>query len=58
LLGALVILIALFGLYLVSPFFTVGEYERTIVTRFGQFAAPTGLLRSGDVGHRNAPESL
>src|SRR5262245_26532691 len=24
-------------LYLVSPFFTVGEYERTVVTRFGQF---------------------
>src|SRR5437868_12231448 len=24
-------------LYVVSPFFTVGEYERTVVTRFGQF---------------------
>ena len=30
--GALLILLALFALYLVSPFFTVGEYERTIVT--------------------------
>ena len=32
--GLLVLIIALFGLYLVSPFFTVGEYERTVVTAF------------------------
>ena len=29
-------------LYIVSPFYTVGEYERTIVTRFGQFNALAG----------------
>lgn len=28
--------------YLVSPFFTVGEYERTVVTRFGQFSSVAG----------------
>jgi regulator of protease activity HflC (stomatin/prohibitin superfamily) len=27
------------ALYLVSPFFTVGQYERTVVTRFGQFSS-------------------
>ena len=40
--GLTVIIIALFGLYLVSPFFTVGEYERTVVTRFGQFSSVAG----------------
>src|SRR5262245_62667242 len=40
--GGLLILIALFALYLVSPFFTVGEYERTVVTRFGQFSSVAG----------------
>src|SRR5262249_10677863 len=40
--GALLILVALFALYLVSPFFTVGEYERTVVTRFGQFSSVAG----------------
>src|SRR5690242_9757403 len=40
--GLLVFVIALFGLYLVSPFFTVGEYERTVVTRFGQFSSVAG----------------
>src|SRR5687768_2394582 len=29
-------------LYIVSPFFTVGEYERTVVTRFGQFHSLAG----------------
>ncbi len=29
-------------LYVVSPFFTVGEYERTVVTRFGQFNSLAG----------------
>ena len=29
-------------LYLVSPFFTVGEYERTVLTRFGQFNSVAG----------------
>jgi regulator of protease activity HflC (stomatin/prohibitin superfamily) len=28
--------------YIVSPFFTVGEYERTVVTRFGQFQSLAG----------------
>ena len=36
------ILVALVALYLVSPFFTVGEYERTVVTRFGQFSSVAG----------------
>src|SRR5262245_1844547 len=40
--GGLLILVALFALYLVSPFFTVGEYERTVVTRFGQFSSVAG----------------
>jgi hypothetical protein len=40
--GLLAVVIALFGLYLVSPFFTVGEYERTVVTRFGQFSSVAG----------------
>src|SRR6476620_42105 len=40
--GLLALVIALFGLYLVSPFFTVGEYERTVVTRFGQFSSVAG----------------
>src|SRR5262249_58586088 len=38
----LLVILALFGLYLVSPFFTVGEYERTVVTRFGQFSSVAG----------------
>ena len=29
-------------LYIISPFFTVGEYERTVVTRFGQFHSLAG----------------
>jgi membrane protease subunit HflC len=29
-------------LYVVSPFYTVGEYERTVVTRFGQFHSLAG----------------
>ncbi|MFZ0848865.1 MAG: SPFH domain-containing protein, partial [Hyphomicrobiaceae bacterium] len=29
-------------LYLVSPSFTVGEYERTVMTRFGQFSSLAG----------------
>ena len=40
--GLAALLLALFGLYLVSPFFTVGEYERTVVTRFGQFSSVAG----------------
>jgi len=40
--GGLLVLVALFALYLVSPFFTVGEYERTVVTRFGQFSSVAG----------------
>jgi hypothetical protein len=31
--GLLALIAALFLLYLVSPFFTLGEYERTVVTR-------------------------
>jgi regulator of protease activity HflC (stomatin/prohibitin superfamily) len=40
--GLLALIGALFLLYLVSPFFTVGEYERTVVTRFGQFSSVAG----------------
>src|SRR6185503_41212 len=40
--GLGILLLALFGLYLVSPFFTVGEYERTVLTRFGQFNSVAG----------------
>lgn len=40
--GLGILLLALFGLYLVSPFFTVGEYERVVVTRFGQFSSVAG----------------
>ena len=40
--GLALVVVALFGLYLVSPFFTVGEYERTVVTRFGQFNSVAG----------------
>jgi regulator of protease activity HflC (stomatin/prohibitin superfamily) len=40
--GGLLVLVALLALYLVSPFFTVGEYERTVVTRFGQFSSVAG----------------
>ena len=29
-------------LYIISPFYTVGEYERTVVTRFGQFDSLAG----------------
>ena len=29
-------------LYIISPFYTVGEYERTVVTRFGQFHSLAG----------------
>src|SRR4029453_18303780 len=29
-------------LYIISPFYTVGEYERTVVTRFGQFNSVAG----------------
>jgi membrane protease subunit HflC len=29
-------------LYVISPFYTVGEYERTVVTRFGQFDSLAG----------------
>jgi regulator of protease activity HflC (stomatin/prohibitin superfamily) len=29
-------------LYVISPFYTVGEYERTVVTRFGQFESLAG----------------
>jgi hypothetical protein len=32
-----VVIVALFGLYLVSPFFTVGEYERTHVEGPSQY---------------------
>jgi len=39
-LGAAALLLIL--LYVVSPFFTVGEYERTVVTRFGQFHSLAG----------------
>ena len=41
-LGLLAVLVMLFLLYLVSPFFTVGEYERTVATRFGQFSSLAG----------------
>src|SRR5581483_524095 len=41
-LGLIIVVLALFALYLVSPFFTVGEYERTVVTRFGQFSSVAG----------------
>jgi len=40
--GGLLILLALFALYFVSPSFTGGEYERTVVTRFGQFSSVAG----------------
>ena len=40
--GLIALVALLFGLYLVSPFFTVGEYERTVVTRFGQFSSVAG----------------
>lgn len=40
--GLAVLILGLFALYLVSPFFTVGEYERTVVTRFGQFSSVAG----------------
>lgn len=40
--GLLALIAVLFLLYLVSPFFTVGEYERTVVTRFGQFSSVAG----------------
>lgn len=40
--GLLAVPVMLFLLYLVSPFFTVGEYERTVVTRFGQFSSLAG----------------
>jgi regulator of protease activity HflC (stomatin/prohibitin superfamily) len=36
------VVVAMFGVYLISPFFTVGEYERTVVTRFGQFSYVAG----------------
>src|SRR5215475_4624921 len=42
LLGLSALVALLFLLYLVSPFFTVGEYERTVVTRFGQFSSVAG----------------
>lgn len=39
----LIVAVAILALiYLVSPFFTVGEYERTVVTRFGQFNSVAG----------------
>ena len=38
----LAVVAAAIGIYLVSPFFTVGEYERTVVTRFGQFSSVAG----------------
>ena len=34
--------LALILLYIISPFYTVGEYERTVVTRFGQFHSLAG----------------
>jgi len=37
--GLIALVALLFFIYLVSPFFTVGEYERTVVTRFGQFSS-------------------
>ena len=40
--SALAVVAAVFGIYFVSPFFTVGEYERTVVTRFGQFSSVAG----------------
>jgi regulator of protease activity HflC (stomatin/prohibitin superfamily) len=40
--GLIALVVLLFLLYLVSPFFTVGEYERTVVTRFGQFSSVAG----------------
>jgi membrane protease subunit HflC len=40
--GLIVIALVAIGLYIVSPFFTVGEYERTVVTRFGQFSSVAG----------------
>ena len=42
-LGAAALLLIL--LYVVSPFFTVGEYERTVVTRFGQFHSLAGPVK-------------
>ena len=43
LLGPLGAAAAFIVLVLVSwPFFTVGEYERTVVTRFGQFSTVAG----------------
>jgi regulator of protease activity HflC (stomatin/prohibitin superfamily) len=41
-LGLIGVVLLLIGLYVVSPFFTVGEYERTVVTRFGQFHSVAG----------------
>jgi modulator of FtsH protease HflC len=40
--GLAVAALLLILLYVVSPFFTVGEYERTVVTRFGQFHSLAG----------------
>jgi modulator of FtsH protease HflK len=40
--GLIALVALLFFIYLVSPFFTVGEYERTVVTRFGQFSSVAG----------------
>ena len=40
--GLAVAALLLILLYVISPFFTVGEYERTVVTRFGQFHSLAG----------------
>jgi regulator of protease activity HflC (stomatin/prohibitin superfamily) len=40
--GLLAVIAVAMILYVVSPFFTVGEYERTVVTRFGQFSSVAG----------------
>jgi regulator of protease activity HflC (stomatin/prohibitin superfamily) len=40
--GPLALLAVLFLLYLASPFFTVGEYERTVGARVGQFSSVAG----------------
>jgi regulator of protease activity HflC (stomatin/prohibitin superfamily) len=40
--GLLVVAILVLGVFVMSPFFTVGEYERTVVTRFGQFSSVAG----------------
>lgn len=34
--------VGIIAIAIVNPFFTVGEYERTVVTRFGQFSSVAG----------------